>query len=65
MKDKIQISEFDVAKYLTDEKAIAEYLWVILEENNPELLMLALKNIVRSKQAFFVGNKKASDFSGA
>lgn len=36
---KIQISEFDIAKYLKDDKAIAEYLSVVLEDNDTALFV--------------------------
>lgn len=47
--NKIEISEFDTAKYLTSDKAIAEYLSIILEENDAELFMLAFQNVIRAK----------------
>ncbi len=47
--NKIKISEFDTAKYLINDKAIAEYLSVILEENDAELFMLAFQNVIRAK----------------
>jgi probable addiction module antidote protein len=46
---KIKISEFDAAKYLTSDKAIAEYLSIILEENDAELFMQAFQNVIRAK----------------
>lgn len=46
---KIKISEFDAAKYLTSDKAIAEYLSVVLADNDAELFMLAFQNVIRAK----------------
>ena len=52
MRKKIKISdlpEFDVAEYLEDEKAIAEYLTIVMEENDPALLAAALGDIARAR----------------
>jgi probable addiction module antidote protein len=43
------LTRFDVADYLDDEEMIAEYLNVVLEENNPELLLKAIKDIARAR----------------
>ncbi len=40
---------FDAARYLNDEAAIAEYVTAVLEENNPDLLLLALGDVARAK----------------
>ena len=40
---------FDVADFLQDEETIAEYLNVALEDPNPEMLLLAVKNIARAR----------------
>ena len=40
---------FDVAEFLEDEETIAEYLNMALEDPNPEMLLLALRNIARSR----------------
>lgn len=40
---------FDAARYLNDESAIAEYMSVVLEANDPDLLLLALADIARAK----------------
>lgn len=48
MSKKIKLSElpeFDAAEHLPDDKAIAEYLAVVLEENNPSALAGALGTI--------------------
>ena len=38
---------FDVAEFLEDEETIAEYLNMALEDPNPEMLLLAVRNIAR------------------
>ena len=40
---------FDVADFLQDEETIAEYLNMALEDPNPEMLLLAVKNIARAR----------------
>jgi probable addiction module antidote protein len=40
---------FDAARYLNDDEAIAEYMTVILEANDPDLLLLALSDVARAK----------------
>ena len=40
---------FDVAEFLEDEETIAEYLNMALEDPNPEMLLLAVKNIARAR----------------
>ncbi|CAK0775726.1 putative addiction module antidote protein [Gammaproteobacteria bacterium] len=52
MTEKIKISdlpEFDMAEHLPDEQAIAEYLNVVLEENDPAALADALGTIARAR----------------
>ena len=52
MPKKTRISElpvFDVTNYLDSEAAIAEYLTVVLEENDPAALAEALGDIARAK----------------
>ena len=43
------LSEFDVTEYLNDEQAIADYLTVVLEENDPALLAAALGDVARAR----------------
>ena len=43
------LPEFDAARYLTDETAIAAYLADILEANDPALLDAALDDIARAR----------------
>lgn len=60
MQKKIKISdlpEFDVAEYLEDEKAIAEYLTIVMEENDPALLAAALGDIARARGMTEVARK--------
>jgi len=40
---------FDPARYLTDDAAIAEYLDAILEEDDLDLLLLALGDVARAR----------------
>ncbi len=40
---------FDVADFLQDEETIAEYLNMALDDPNPEMLLLAVKNIARAR----------------
>lgn len=52
MTPKIKVSElpdFDMAEYLSDDKAIAEYLSLVLEDYDPDLLGAALGDIARSR----------------
>ena len=41
----MELPEFDIADYLTDEKAVAEYLTVVLEENDSAAFVHALGTI--------------------
>jgi len=40
---------FDAARYLDDDEAIAEYMTAVLEENDSDLLLLALADVARAK----------------
>jgi probable addiction module antidote protein len=44
-----KLHEFDPSRYLTDDRAIAEYMTAILEEGDPDLLLLALGDIARAR----------------
>lgn len=44
-----KLHEFDPSRYLTDDVAIAEYITAILEEGDPDLLLLALGDIARAR----------------
>jgi len=50
MKTKISdLPVFDITEHLTDDKAIAEYLTIVLEENDPAALAEALGDIARAR----------------
>lgn len=52
MSKKIRIAdlpEFDITEHLDSEQAIAEYLTVVLEENDPAALAGALGSIARAR----------------
>ncbi|MFA7431979.1 MAG: addiction module antidote protein [Rhodospirillaceae bacterium] len=40
---------FDAADYLTDEATIAEYLTAALEDPNPEMFLIAVKDVARAR----------------
>ena len=44
-----ELPEFDMTEYLTDEKAVAEYLTVVLEENDPAAFAHALGTVARAR----------------
>ena len=49
IKKSPKLVPFDAARYLHDEAAIAEYMTVVLETEDPDLLLLALSDIARAK----------------
>jgi len=52
MSAKIRIAdlpEFDITEHLEDDQAIAEYLTIVLEENDPALLAAALGDVARAR----------------
>ena len=52
MKKKIRLTDIpdlDFAEHLDTDQAVAEYLTVILEENDPALLAAALGDIARAR----------------
>lgn len=49
MKADRKLVAFDVARYLNDDEAIAEYMSAVLEANDPEFLVLALGDVARAK----------------
>ncbi len=52
MPRKIKISElpeFDLAEHIKTEKDIAEYLSIVMEENDPSLLAAVLGDIARAR----------------
>ncbi len=44
-----KLIDFDAARYLDDDEAIAEYMTAILEADDPDLLLLALADVARAK----------------
>lgn len=48
-KPKVKLLPFDAARYLTNDDAIAEYMTAVLEQDDPELLLLALGDIARAR----------------
>ena len=49
VKHKVKLTPFDAARYLTDDTAIAEYMTAVLEQDDPDLLLLALGDIARAR----------------
>ncbi len=45
----IEIAPFDPAEYLDDAQTQTEYLNAALEDPNPNMLLIALKNIARAR----------------
>ena len=45
----MKLIEFDAARYLNDDEAIAEYMTAVLETNDADLLLLALSDVARAK----------------
>jgi probable addiction module antidote protein len=43
-----ELSEFDMAEYLTDEEAMADYLSIVMEENDAAALADALGTVARA-----------------
>lgn len=44
-----KFAPFDAANYLTDEETISEYLNASLEEHNPDLLMVAERDVAHAR----------------
>lgn len=52
MKKKINVNDlpdFDITQYLESDQDIAEYLTVVIEDNDPALLAAALGDIARAR----------------
>ena len=45
----IKTKTCDASEYLEDEETVAEYLNMALDDPNPEMLLLAVKNIARAR----------------
>ena len=46
---KIETAPFDAADYLSDEETIAEYLTAALEDPNPDMFLVAVKDVARAR----------------
>lgn len=44
-----KFTPFDAADYLTDEDTIAEYLNAALEDPNPDLFLVAVRDVARAR----------------
>lgn len=44
-----KLPEFDVSKYLNDEASIAEYLTMVIEQDDPALLAATLGDIAKAR----------------
>ena len=49
IKAPLKLVAFDAARYLDDDEAIAEYMTAVLETDDPDLLLLALRDVARAK----------------
>ncbi len=48
-KPSVKLIPFDVTRYLTNDKAVAEYMTAVLETGDSDLLLLALGDIARAR----------------
>ena len=46
---KVELAPFDVADYLDDEATIAEYLNAAMQDDNPDMLLLALADVAKAR----------------
>lgn len=44
-----KFAPFDAADYLTDEETIAEYLTAALEDPNPDVFLVAVRDVARAR----------------
>jgi len=44
-----KFAPFDAADYLTDEETIAEYLTAALEDPNPDLFLIAIRDVAHAR----------------
>ena len=44
-----KFTPFDAADYLADEETIAEYLTAALEDPNPDLFLIAVRDVARAR----------------
>ncbi|CAH9018759.1 addiction module antidote protein [Candidatus Nitrosacidococcus sp. I8] len=52
------LPSFDIADYLDSEEAIAEYLSIVLEENDSELFIAALGDIAWARGMAHIAKEK-------
>jgi len=45
---KTKFESFDAADCLTDEETIAEYLTAALEDSNPDMFLVAVRDVARA-----------------
>ena len=48
-KVPLKLVAFDAARYLGNDRAIAEYMTAVLETGDPDLLLMALADVARAK----------------
>lgn len=48
-KAPLKLVAFDAARYLDDDAAIAQYMTAVLETNDSDLLLMALRDVARAK----------------
>jgi probable addiction module antidote protein len=46
---KFETAPFDAADYLDDEETIAEYLTAALEDPNPDIFLVAVRDVARAR----------------
>src|SRR4030042_4780481 len=46
---KIETAPFDAADYLDDEEVIVEYLTAALEDPNPDIFLVAVRDVARAR----------------
>ena len=46
---KTKFKPFDAADYLADEETIAEYLTAALEDSNPDMFLVAVRDVARAR----------------
>lgn len=44
-----KLAPFDASDYLDDEKTIAEYITAALEDPNPEVFLIAVRDVARAR----------------
>ena len=46
---KVKTAPFDAADYLINDEVISEYLTAALEDPNPEMFLMAIKDVARAR----------------